>query len=119
METYTGWIKSLSLIVGALALVSMSAGVASAQGAAQLYGEQCKGCHGANGLGDGPAAKALKPPPSDFAKSLGGKSDEWIAKAITDGGAAVGESAVMPPYKSLSAEQVKGLVAYIKQFSAK
>ncbi len=119
MENCAGFIKSVSLMIGALALVSMNASAASAQSAANIYTQQCQACHGTKGQGDGPAAKALKPPPSDFAKSLGGKSDAWIAKAITDGGAAVGESAVMPPFKSLSAEQVTALVAYIKQFSAK
>ena len=41
----------------------------------------------AKGQGDGPAGKYLKPPPSDFAVSLKGKTDDWIAKAISQGGA--------------------------------
>ncbi len=31
-----------------------------------LYGQACAGCHGAEGRGDGPAAKGLDPAPSDF-----------------------------------------------------
>ncbi|PZP51501.1 MAG: cytochrome C, partial [Azospira oryzae] len=31
-----------------------------------LYAEQCAGCHGAQGRGDGPAASGMDPPPSDF-----------------------------------------------------
>jgi high-affinity iron transporter len=31
-----------------------------------LYGMHCASCHGATGLGDGPAAASLDPPPSDL-----------------------------------------------------
>lgn len=31
-----------------------------------LYAERCTSCHGDTGLGDGPAAKGLTPPPSNF-----------------------------------------------------
>ncbi|HEX7054365.1 MAG TPA: cytochrome c/FTR1 family iron permease [Burkholderiales bacterium] len=31
-----------------------------------LYAQHCAACHGAQGRGDGPAAKGLEPPPSDF-----------------------------------------------------
>jgi high-affinity iron transporter len=36
-----------------------------AKGAA-LYADRCSSCHGERGLGDGPAAKGLTPPPSNF-----------------------------------------------------
>lgn len=32
-----------------------------------LYAELCAGCHGATGLGDGPAGKGLEPAPANFA----------------------------------------------------
>ena len=60
---------------------------AGAQSADATYSQNCAACHGAKGLGDGPAGKYLKPPPSDFATSLKGKTDDWIAKAIKGGGA--------------------------------
>jgi mono/diheme cytochrome c family protein len=82
-----------------------------------LYSQSCAGCHGAKGQGDGPAGKYLKPPPTDFATSLKGKADDWIAKAIKGGGAAIGGATTMPPYPNLSDDQVKGLVAYIKAFN--
>lgn len=31
-----------------------------------LYGANCSSCHGATGLGDGPSASTLKPPPRNF-----------------------------------------------------
>ena len=34
--------------------------------AAALYQVRCAACHGATGHGDGPAAKGLRPPPTDF-----------------------------------------------------
>jgi high-affinity iron transporter len=34
--------------------------------ASRLYAAQCAGCHGAEGRGDGPAAKGLDPKPADF-----------------------------------------------------
>ncbi len=33
---------------------------------AALYAEQCAGCHGAGGAGDGPLAAGMQPPPVDF-----------------------------------------------------
>ena len=90
---------------------------AHAQQADATYSQNCAACHGDKGHGDGPAGKYLKPPPSDFATSLKGKTDDWIAKAIKGGGAAVGESPTMPAYANLSDDQVKGLVAYIKSFN--
>ena len=67
-----------------------------AQEAADIYSQKCASCHGDKGKGDGPAAEDLDPKPKDFALSLKGKSDEWIAKSISGGGPAVGESKVMP-----------------------
>ena len=34
--------------------------------AAVLYSQQCVSCHGMTGLGDGPRATSLEPPPTDF-----------------------------------------------------
>jgi mono/diheme cytochrome c family protein len=101
-------------IAAAVAMFAFFAGAASAQDAATLYSTKCAACHGAAGKGDGPAAKMLKPPPGDFAVSMKGKADDWIAKAITGGGAAVGESPLMPAYSTLSADEVKTLVTYVK-----
>ncbi|HKM99513.1 MAG TPA: cytochrome c [Candidatus Binataceae bacterium] len=97
--------------------VPLAPAIAQAQDAAAIYAQRCVGCHGANGKGDGPAGKYLNPKPTDFAVSLKGKSDDWIAKVIKGGGAAVGESPTMPPGSDLSDDQVKGLVDYVKHFN--
>ena len=91
---------------------------ARAQSADATYAQSCAACHGDKGHGDGPAGKYLKPPPPDFAVSLKGKTDDWIAKAISQGGPAVGESATMPGFSQFSADQVKALVDYIKKLGS-
>jgi mono/diheme cytochrome c family protein len=107
----------LSMTLAASVVTLLFATPARAQSADATYSQNCAACHGAKGLGDGPAGKYLKPPPSDFATSLKGKTDDWIAKAIKGGGAAIGESPTMPAYASLSDDQIKALVAYIKSLN--
>lgn len=119
MKIQNDFTKKLAIGAGAILLVGMMSGNLFAQGGAKdIYAQRCASCHGATGKGDGPAGKVLKPKPSDFAVSLKGKNDDWIAKAIKDGGPAVGESAIMPGYGDLSDQQIKELVEYIKKFNA-
>ncbi len=108
-------IGAIAVAVALPALVAAGAGIAWAQDAAATFQTKCAACHGAAGKGDGPAATMLKPPPTDFAASLKGKTDDWIAKAITGGGAAIGEGPLMPAYTSLTADEVTALVAYVKK----
>ncbi len=106
----------LSMTLAASVATLFVAMPAYAQQPDALYSQNCAACHGDKGHGDGAAGKFLKPPPPDFATSLKGKTDDWIAKAIKGGGAAVGEPSTMPAYANLSDDQVKALVAYIKSF---
>lgn len=107
----------LSMTLVASLAILFVATPAHAQQADAIYSQNCAACHGDKGHGDGPAGKYLKPPPADFATSLKGKTDDWIAKVIKGGGAAVGEAPTMPPYPNLSDDQVKGLAAYVKSFN--
>ncbi len=113
------FLNSVKLVAACVAVTAMVSARALADDAKQLYDDKCSSCHGAGGKGDGPAAVALTPPPKDFAKSLKGKTDDWIAKATKEGGPAVGESPTMPPFSDLSDAQIKGLVAYMKQLAGK
>ncbi|MGH7923101.1 MAG: c-type cytochrome [Candidatus Binatus sp.] len=106
----------LSMTLVALVITVLAGPPANAQEAAALYSQRCAACHGTTGKGDGAAGQYLNPKPTDFADSLKGKSDDWIAKAVKGGGVAIGGSPVMPPYADLSDDQVKGLVAYMKSF---
>jgi len=103
------------LLVMSLALVVAAGSSAiAAQGAADLYSEKCAACHGDKGDGDGPAGKAMTPPPQPFSTALNGKSDSWIGTVITKGGPAVGMTPAMPPHPTLTSDQVKALISYIK-----
>jgi mono/diheme cytochrome c family protein len=101
----------------ALVVVAGSSAIA-AQSAADIYAEKCAACHGDTGKGDGPAGQAMQPPPQPFSSALKGKSDSWIATVITKGGPAVGMTPAMPPHPTLSDDQVKALIQYIKQLKS-
>jgi mono/diheme cytochrome c family protein len=53
---------------------------------AQTYQQHCTACHGVDGRGDGPAAKALKTPPSDLTRIAARRGGVFpageIAKAV-------------------------------------
>jgi mono/diheme cytochrome c family protein len=89
--------------------------------AEQIFNTRCVTCHGASGKGDGAAAAALNPKPRDYSDKAwqAATTDDMIAKAIVEGGAAVGKSPLMPPNPDLKdkPEVVKGLVAKIRSFA--
>lgn len=53
-------------IVGAYDVVVVPRKQPDIKRAQALYAEQCSSCHGADGYGDGPAAKGMEPPPINF-----------------------------------------------------
>lgn len=59
---------SCALLVVALGLVGIVT-MAQADGGEALFRAHCAPCHGSTGRGDGPAAAALSPRPSDLTKS--------------------------------------------------
>lgn len=91
-----------------------------AEAGRSLYNDWCAGCHGADGLGDGPAADYLDPRPRNFVdgafkirNTVSGElpTDEDIFKMIDVG--MPGSS--MPGWKKqFSEKQIHQLVAYIK-----
>jgi len=103
-----------SLVMSLALVVAAGSSAIAAQGAADLYSEKCAACHGDKGDGDGPAGKAMTPPPQPFSTALNGKSDSWIGTVITKGGPAVGMTPAMPPHPTLTSDQVKALISYIK-----
>jgi cytochrome c6 len=93
-------------VLAAFAMVLVVPSSMRAQDAASLYKSKCAGCHGADGTG---SAMGKKMGAQDFTSADVQKmSDTELADIITNG------KAKMPPYKSLTADQVKGLVAYIR-----
>ena len=71
----------------------------------QMYVSYCASCHGKNGVGDGPAAPALKVPPTNLtmlAKQNGGKFPSDHVATILAGGAVVAHgSADMPVWGTI------------------
>jgi len=103
-------------ILCAAALGTLDRSVQGQSDAAKTYAGKCAACHGTAGAGDGPAAVALDPKPTNFttAEFQNSRTDEQIAAAIGDG------KGTMPAFKDqLSTEQVTQLVAYIRSFASK
>lgn len=57
-----------------------------------MYGAYCAVCHGVDGKGNGPAASALKQPPSDLtqiSRKNGGKFPDFVVANVIQGDTAV------------------------------
>jgi caa(3)-type oxidase subunit IV len=77
----------------------------------------CATCHGPLGHGDGPGAAALDPKPANFSDPAfwADKTDAVLIKAIREGGASVGKSALMPAWGALYDQaKAEALLTYIK-----
>ncbi len=87
---------------------------------AQLYATYCASCHGPEGKGDGPIAQTLEPRPANHADPayMGTLSDEQIYQVISQGGAAVGKSALMAPWGGVVNDAgIRDLIAFIRKLS--
>ena len=77
----------------------------------QVFATNCATCHGAQGAGDGPAASALNPRPTNMAEGPYkhvGDFDNW--KAVIANG--VPGTAMAPWSGTLSEEQINNVTAY-------
>lgn len=84
------------------------------------YETYCATCHGAEGHGDGVMAKFLEPKPKDLTNTeyMDTRSDYELYLAIKEGGAAVGLSDKMAPWKQLLAEQeIQDLTLLVRELS--
>lgn len=97
---------------------SVAAGAGNAANGKALYAKvKCEICHGKEGKGDGPAAKSLKPPPTNFSdvKLMCKMSDKQLSNVIKNGGPAEKKAATMPSYKSkLKDSEINDIVAYLR-----
>ncbi len=106
----------------------------SAASGKEMFAQYCAPCHGADGKGNGPAASAMKAPPTDLtqlAKKNNGKyPDGHVAQVLKQGGPGAHGSAEMPVwgplFRSLDKyhdavvqQRVSNLVNYIEGLQAK
>jgi high-affinity iron transporter len=62
-RTLDPWRDMFLTALGADAALDMPTKAIDLAAGARLYAQQCASCHGVHGMGDGPAGKALNPPP--------------------------------------------------------
>ena len=84
----------------------------------QAYRKYCVQCHGYNGRGDGPSARALEPPPRDHtnAEVMDPISDVILADTIAYGGVGRGFPG-MPAFPLQEGDELVALVAYVRSLS--
>ena len=100
-------IRAFTFATGLAVVLTLSLSV-HAQDASALFKSKCAACHGADGTG---SAMGKKMGAHDFTSADVQKmSDAELADIITNG------KSKMPKHGSLSPEEVKGLVAYIRTF---
>jgi mono/diheme cytochrome c family protein len=105
MKTIRMQLFSTVTAIAVMFFLSLSARAQDASGT--LYKSKCAGCHGADGSG---SAMGKKMGAHDFTTpDVQGMSDTELSTIITNG------KNKMPAYgKSLKAEDITGLVAYIR-----
>lgn len=88
----------------------------NAQRGAAVYDAHCASCHGATGLGDGPASRTLIPPPAQLGWLLKLRPSRWdpfMYWTVVEGGQPLGTA--MPSYKGkLADEQIWSAIGYIQ-----
>jgi len=111
------------LLIGFLSIGGLPAWPSwGAENPASLFNDICSVCHGVGGKGDGPSATGLYPKPADFTdcKVMAADSDQTLFKIVKEGAQSVGRSTVMPSWKdSLSDDQIRSLIKYIRGFCKK
>jgi cytochrome c oxidase cbb3-type subunit 3 len=103
---------------GAIAWQARAAGAEDAkiQASAHLYDTYCTQCHGVQRNGKGVNTVGLSVQPRDHSDTAGMSSlpREEMVRAITDGGASVNKSALMPTWSSvLTPQQIEDMADYL------
>ncbi|HEU5318792.1 MAG TPA: CopD family protein, partial [Chloroflexota bacterium] len=81
----------------------------------QIYASSCLVCHGVEGRGDGPAGRALRPPPADLSVHMAaGHTDQQLFDWITNGV----PGTAMPAWKEqLTVEERWHVINYIRSLA--
>jgi mono/diheme cytochrome c family protein len=106
-----------ALALACLLLWPLASQAQDAAAGQEIYTQYCALCHGPQGKGDGSLSANLDPKPRNHTDGayMNALSDAHLLKVIGDGGASVGLSPIMPPWKAiLSAQQIQDLVAFVR-----
>lgn len=110
------------LLVAAMAGAAAGSSAADADGQ-KLYETYCQVCHGSqgNGDGDGIPEGVLRPRPFSAGAFKFDTDADWetgtdadLNNVIRNGPGAYGGSTLMPPWPSLTDEEVAALVGYVR-----
>jgi mono/diheme cytochrome c family protein len=81
----------------------------------KLYERNCAACHGPTGLGNGPAAANLNPPPPNLAAASKTPmaSDGYLYWTVAEGGVPL--QTAMPPFKNaLKPDQIWKIIIFLR-----
>lgn len=103
--------RTLLLFTGLIG-VAFAAPTGDAARGGTVYMANCMACHGKDGAGDGPAARALKPPPRSFVAPAfwEGMTPERMRTAIRTGA----PGTAMMGFPALTEQDVVDLIAYME-----
>ena len=105
--------KILTLSIGIIMGAALSAGAADAKA---IFEKDCAKCHGPDGKGDTKMGKKLGAKDYTDAKVQEALKDDAAFKAIKEGLKDKEGTSLMKPAEGLSADDIKGLVAYMRKF---
>lgn len=81
----------------------------------ETYSAYCETCHGAGGLGNGPAGENLDPAPAPIAHTSQMLGDDYLYWRISEGGAMEPFNSAMPAWKETLDEQERwDVINYIR-----
>ncbi len=84
----------------------------------EIYTTHCQSCHGADGMGAGPAGENLDPPPASIAHTSQMLGDDYLFWRISEGGAMEPFNSAMPAWKQTLSEQERWhVINYIRSLN--
>jgi mono/diheme cytochrome c family protein len=109
----------LVLILACTAALTAAAAENGSPDGQKIFKQMCAGCHGNRGDGGTGHRGGFSPHVTTLANKeyMAGVTDDYLMFVIKNGGAAAGKMATMPAWgKRLSDEQIRSIIALIRQF---